>query len=363
MSQITQKITTREALVIILEKLKRAGKKIGFTSGAFDLLHAGHVQYLEKAKEHCDILVAALNSDASVKKYKGEGRPLSAQQDRAVVLAGLESVDFVFIFEENNNKENIITLKPDFYIKAADYNEKTLSSAALVESYGGKVILIPLTAGKSTSGLIAKLSQGADSPVLQHIEYTPAPAVFVDRDGTIIEFVEYLHEPEKVKCIPGAVEALKSLRNAGYRIVMVTNQPGIGMGYYTKDDFYKVNKALFKAVSQHGLYFDRVYFCPHHVGEPCQCRKPNTLMVERAVKEINIIKEKSFTIGDTSMDVELGINSGCTPILVETGMAGNDKPEISKKAAYRAKDLSQAAEWILLNDKGYRARYIADGRW
>ena len=127
----------------IIEKLKsERPARVGFTSGSFDLIHPGHVDYLSKAKELCDCLIVAVNSDNSIKGYKSELRPIVPADSRAKVVAALEAVDYVFIFDELNNNQNITLLKPDYYIKAADYNKKSLSSAPLVESYGGEVKLI-----------------------------------------------------------------------------------------------------------------------------------------------------------------------------------------------------------------------------
>ena len=102
---------------------KKTKKLVGYTSGVFDLLHAGHVDYLSKAKQLCDILVVGVNSDSSVKSLKGELRPINSEGDRAEVVAALSSIDHVFVFSDSNNNKNIELLKPDLYIKAGDYKE------------------------------------------------------------------------------------------------------------------------------------------------------------------------------------------------------------------------------------------------
>jgi D-beta-D-heptose 7-phosphate kinase/D-beta-D-heptose 1-phosphate adenosyltransferase len=150
------KIHTRESLVSQLN-LIRARRRTGFTSGSFDLLHAGHVDYLAKARERCDLLIVGLNSDKSVKAYKDELRPIIPAEQRAKVLAALAAVDYVFIFDEENNNKNIEVLKPDVYFKAGDYSKDRLSSAPIVESYGGRVEIIPLVEESSTTAIIRRI--------------------------------------------------------------------------------------------------------------------------------------------------------------------------------------------------------------
>ena len=135
---IKDKIKSREELALLCEDFRKQELIIGFTSGAFDLLHAGHVDYLEKAKATCDILIVAVNSDVSVKKYKGAGRPIIKERYRAKTVAALESVDYVFIFEERRNEKNIKTLKPNIYFKAGDYKPAQLTSKEIIEELGFK---------------------------------------------------------------------------------------------------------------------------------------------------------------------------------------------------------------------------------
>ena len=152
---IQEKITTRETLIALCGQFRANGKKVGFTSGAFDLLHAGHADYLEKAKTLCDILIVGVNSDESVRKYKGDDRPIVDEQHRLKLIAALASVDYVFLFRERRNQKNIEALKPNLYIKAGDYDETSLTSKEIVEKFGGKVRLIPIDEQISTSSVIS----------------------------------------------------------------------------------------------------------------------------------------------------------------------------------------------------------------
>ena len=250
------------------------------------------------------------------------------------VIAGLASVDFVFEFDETNNNKNVELLKPDIYIKAGDYSAQNLSSKPLVESYGGTVSLVPMKAGFSSSSIIQKIAElhGSGHSDPTPIAYEARPAIFVDRDGTIIEHVEYLHEPEKVKVIPGALEALKVAQDKGYRLIIVTNQPGIGLGYFTKEDLYATNREVMIQATKLGVSFDKIYYSPFSKADNTNCRKPRTGMIDLAKRELNVIVEKSFCIGDMTGDVKLAENAGCTGVLVKTGRGGDDKMfEISPK--------------------------------
>jgi D-glycero-D-manno-heptose 1,7-bisphosphate phosphatase len=358
----TTKIKSREELLAICQSLRQSGQRIGFTSGVFDILHPGHVDYLARARAKCDVLIVALNSDASVKENKGDLRPVCGEQSRAEIVAGLESVSFVFLFDEKNNNQNVKILKPDFYFKAGDYSKSGLSSGPLVEQYGGKVELIPMKPGYSSSAVIKKISEGALNSVNAALELpSPAsrPAVFVDRDGTINEQVEYLHEPEKFKLLPGVLEGLKKLQEGGYRIVIVTNQQGIGLGYFSKEDFFRVSRELLKAAGKAGVRVDKIYYCPHSLSEECPCKKPFTGMIERAVRELNIDLPASFVVGDMSIDVKLARNAGCGSVLVKSGYGGEDALH-DEKPDYVAKDFADAGAWIVKHGKAAVRRVPAE---
>ena len=152
-----KKITTTSELLPILEELRRAGRTIVFTNGCFDLLHAGHVRYLRQARQAGDLLVVGLNSDRSVRGLKGEGRPLVGQAERAELLAALEMVDYVVIFDEPTPRNLIKALRPRVLAKGGDWKPEEIAGAEEVEADGGKVVIVPLVPDRSTSGLIEKI--------------------------------------------------------------------------------------------------------------------------------------------------------------------------------------------------------------
>lgn len=155
-----QKIIPREQIASLADRLHRQNKVIVFTNGCFDLLHAGHVTYLEWARNHGDVLIVGLNSDDSVRRLKGSGRPLNPQQDRARVLAALQAVDYVTIFDEDEPADLIAEILPQVLVKGADWGHY-ISGRNIVEQHGGRVLLAPLLEGHSTSLLIQKIKQQA----------------------------------------------------------------------------------------------------------------------------------------------------------------------------------------------------------
>lgn len=151
------KIVDLEKLSAKTEQLKREGKRIVATGGCFDLIHAGHVEYLEKAKEFGDVLVVFLNSDESVQSLKGPGRPIVDEENRAIVIAGLEAVDYVCIFSEADPCKVIAVVKPDVWVKGADYKGKAIPEQAVIDSYGGRIEYADFKAGCSSTAIIEKI--------------------------------------------------------------------------------------------------------------------------------------------------------------------------------------------------------------
>ena len=138
------------------ERLRSAGRKLVFTNGAFDILHAGHVTYLEFARQQGDALCVGLNADSSVKRYKGDKRPINGERDRALVLAALECVDYVVLFPEDEPKTLIAEIVPDVLVKGADWAHY-VSGRDIVEAHGGRVVLADMVAGRSTSNMIQRI--------------------------------------------------------------------------------------------------------------------------------------------------------------------------------------------------------------
>jgi len=151
------KLKSADEIEIIVGNLKLDGQVIGFTNGCFDILHAGHTQYLKKAKELCDVLIIGLNSDNSVKRIKGEKRPINCENDRALVLSSLEFVDYVVIFEEDTPNRLIKKINPDILIKGADWKGKEVAGCDFVKEKGGECKFIDFLENRSTTNIIEKV--------------------------------------------------------------------------------------------------------------------------------------------------------------------------------------------------------------
>jgi rfaE bifunctional protein nucleotidyltransferase chain/domain len=156
---LTDKIKSLNELKEIRARMRQINKKVVFTNGVFDIIHRGHVEYLEKASKFGDCLFIGLNSDQSVKAIKGEGKPIVKQEDRAVVLAALSVVDFICFFNEDTPLEMIKALLPDVLVKGSDYTLNEIVGGNEVEEAGGKVMTIPLSPGFSSTGLIEKIKK------------------------------------------------------------------------------------------------------------------------------------------------------------------------------------------------------------
>jgi len=149
-----QKIKGREELLKIIQDLKIKGKRIVFTNGCFDLLHIGHIRYLEEAKTLGDVLIVGVNSDSSVRKLKGPERPILPVEERTEILSGLGCVDYITIFDELDPLNLISSLQPDVLVKGGDWTKEQVVGSEVVKRSGGEVVIIPFVQGASTSNQI-----------------------------------------------------------------------------------------------------------------------------------------------------------------------------------------------------------------
>ena len=171
-------------------------------------------------------------------------------------------------------------------------------------------------------------------------------AVLMDRDGVVTEDLGYVYKIEDFNLEKNAVEGLKLLKN--FKLIFITNQSGIGRGYFKFEDFLDYNDRVVGELKKHNIKIEKTYVCHHAPDDNCECRKPKTKLINDAVKEFDIDLAKSFMVGDKKIDVEMGHNAGCRSILVLTGSGMKEKE--NSKADYVARDLVDAAQWILEND-------------
>ena len=153
------KILGKEDLVAAAQEARNRGQKVITTNGCFDILHVGHVRVLNQARAEGDVLFLGLNCDESVKRLKGADRPINNENDRGELLANLISVDYVYIFTEDTPIEFLKLVKPDIHVKGADYTSEQLAETPIVESFGGKIKLLPLVPQRSTTSLVQKIKQ------------------------------------------------------------------------------------------------------------------------------------------------------------------------------------------------------------
>jgi D-glycero-D-manno-heptose 1,7-bisphosphate phosphatase len=179
---------------------------------------------------------------------------------------------------------------------------------------------------------------------------SPKRFVLVDRDGTINVEKDYLSDPAGLELIPGAAEGLRALAKLGLGLVVVTNQSGIGRGYFSLETLETIHRRLRDMLTAEGITLDGVYFCPHGPEDDCDCRKPLPGMVVQAAQELGFDPKQAFVIGDKAADVDLGRAVGAKSILVRTGYGrqheGKCRPD------HVADDLLAAAQWIALQIKG-----------
>lgn len=176
-------------------------------------------------------------------------------------------------------------------------------------------------------------------------------AVFLDQDGTLIRDKHYLSDPEKISIYSGVVPALKKLKAKGWKLIIGTNQSGIGRGYFTVQELKKVHARLLALFKRERVRIDDIFFCPHLPEEGCRCRKPETGMLEKAKRKHFLNLKECYVIGDKESDILWGKKAGAKSILVLTGVGKSHRSLCLKKADYIARTFSDAAEWILKQAK------------
>ncbi len=329
-----QKISLQEA-ARISKALRARGKKLVTVNGSLDLLHSGHIFMLQKAAEHGDALLVLVNSDVSVRKYKGPHRPIIGEDERVRMVQGIAGVDYVALFDDINPKKVLEGIKPAVHCNGSDWG-KNCVEREVVEKNGGSIKVLPKIKGLSTSKLIESIVK---------VAHDPSPkAVFVDRDGTINDNGDgYIHKKEHFTFLPGVLSALSTLTKTNYKIILVTNQSGIGRGLYSHGQVKELHDWMMGELTKQRIRIDKIYYCPHEPGDGCECRKPNIGMFEQAVKDFGISLAKSWFVGDSVPDVLAGREANIQTIKLGARMEKRLKLEPN----YYAKDLKGAVSIIL----------------
>ena len=255
-------------------------------------------------------------------------------------MAGLAAVDAVTLMPETRPLVLIETPQAGCLYQGGRYTPDDLKSKPAVESYGGQVVCVPMAFDTSTSAILERAAAiGLHAAATRLPQERDPRLAFLDRDGTLIRDVPFLHDPGQVELMPGVVEGLKALQNAGFTLVIVTNQQGIGLGYYTENDFIEVNRALFRQLAPAGIRISRIYYCPHSFADQCHCRKPGSFLLKEALSYYGARPERCCFIGDSADDCIAAQTVGCPSILV----AGQTS---ETRCSYSAESLSDAVRWI-----------------
>jgi histidinol-phosphate phosphatase family protein len=172
-------------------------------------------------------------------------------------------------------------------------------------------------------------------------------AVFLDRDGVLMEDVNYVGHVDQVALIDAAPQALRRLQDAGYKLFVVTNQSGVGRGYFSREAVEEIHALLDRHFAAAGARIDRYYVCPHHPEDNCHCRKPKPKSFQDAAREFNLDLARCFMVGDRPSDIQAGINAGAKTILVLTGVGRETLARGEVKPDFVAGNISEAADWIL----------------
>lgn len=173
-------------------------------------------------------------------------------------------------------------------------------------------------------------------------------AVFLDRDGTLIKEQNFLKDPKKIKPYPHIIKSLKLLKKNNFKLIMITNQSGIGRGFIKEEEVKNINKLIDEFLRKNGVVLDKIFYCPHHPDFLCRCRKPKLFFINKAKKLFNLNLKKSFSIGDRWSDVLIAKRSSGKGILLLTGYGKKEPKQINGITPdYIAKNFSDATKWIL----------------
>lgn len=335
-----KKVISLRTASALVRTYRDQGLTVGAMSGSFDIMTAIHFKALEERSKKCDVLFVLLNSDVSVRGYKGSAKPILDETERAYTLAQSPYVTHIVVFDELTPNAVLNALRPDVFLNVSEWGDDCVERKT-VESYGGTIQVFnftePQSWSKSTSELLRRIAQSDAKQI--------GRAVFLDRDGVINENKDgYLYRWEDITIKPQVVTTLRQFVKAGYKLIIVTNQSGIARGHYTERQMHTLHKKMRAYFKEKGVTIDAVYHCPHGPNDGCRCRKPGIGMLTKAAAEQNLNLSKSWFIGDSETDIEAGRFAN-----VKTIYIGDEKtyPIGAYRPNYFAADMKVAASCIL----------------
>ena len=300
----SEKIVSREVLAKIVQDLKERGAVIVTTNGSFDLLHIGHVTMLQEAKSLGDVLIVGVNSDTSVKRYKGKYRPICLQEQRAEMLAALACTDYITIFDELTPLELLEMIQPNIHVNSPEHGYECIERE-VVERYGGRIYLSRLVAGMSTSQLISRIIEVSSQESCR--------AIFLNSKNLFESFTP--HED--------ILNVLKQFCDLDFRLFLLAYHPEIALGQRTEEEVRTMYSQLQEEFHQHRIEISQMYLCPHDPDGTvdvyrltCACRSPKPGLLEKAVAEFNVSLARSFIISGEMTDIEMGRAVNCKTIFL-----------------------------------------------
>ncbi len=303
-------IKNLENLILKSENINQNFETIGMISGSFDKLHAGHKHALSFAKEYCDHLIVLVNSDNSIKTYKGKNRPFENIATRVESLEKYNNNFIIYEFDDLIPNKIIESIKPNFYFLPKEWSSNPVEKAIL-EKIDCKLIIHTSLPGFSTSS-------GTSKNEIK--KFKENSAIFLDRDGTINDDVGYLNDKSKISISEENLNGLKLISKLKYLNIIITNQSGVSKGLLSVDKLKEINECLIDKIESHGGRIDKVYYDISSNENPSRFRKPNNGMVLKAVDEFNVVLRDSWLIGDKDTDIELAKKNNIKSIYIENKM-------------------------------------------
>lgn len=331
------KILVLDEVVRVREEARAAARTVVCVSGSFDPLHSGHVAYLEFARNQGDVLLVLVNSDQSIRAYKGKDRPLINEEDRSRVVAALACVDYVAVFDEITPVAALSRIAPDIFVNGSDWGRECIEKDVVQEG-GGEIRIFEGEEADSSRRSATRIIR-ASNP---RSHATSSRAVFLDRDGTIIIDTRYPTDSSKITFVDGAAESLAALTARGFELVVVTNQSAIGRGMCSSDEVALVNEYIDTYLRGQGVCIKAWYVCPHVPEDKCDCRKPSPQFLIQAAHEHDLVLNDSWMVGDKESDVLAGRLANVKTVRIA------NKNEVVKSAAHHtATSLKEVVAHIL----------------
>lgn len=309
--------------------------KTGTINGSFDLLHDGHKFSIEQALTQVQKLTLLLNSDNSIKLYKGKSRPIQKYQLRKKTLLKYFPQLEILQLNELTPINMLDKIKPDYHFVSHDWGRNPVEKFT-VENNGGKLIYIKNLEGFSTTAILKQKKIELDKS---------EKAIFFDRDGTINFDSGYISSLDEINYLHNSLKGMKLMSTLNYKNIIISNQSGLARGYFDSKQLYKINNKIKNDIYESGGRIDYIYCDTSHPNDNSLTRKPNNGFLVKAAKKFNLSLKNCWMIGDKFSDIYAGRSSNCRAILIKSDC--KDKPIRGVSPDFVVNDLVEAYEIIL----------------